>query len=197
MPQPRIASEIDFIADYLEENLTALRYAAYGLTDEQARATPCASSLSIGGLLKHAIWVMNQLRVRRSNPSGERSVEDLQGHAGEFFGSFALTDDERFDDIAAAFERAQEIFIADVRASDPAADVVAPPEPWEGRNEPTPTVERFHLMHLIEEFARHAGHADIIREQVDGATAMALKFGVEGRAGNDFITPWRAPTAKS
>lgn len=183
MPQPRVASEIDLIADYLDENLTALRYAAYGLTDEQARATPCASSLSIGGLLKHATWVMNQPRVRRNYPDGERSVEDLQGHAGEFFGSFALTDAERFDDIAAAFDREHTSFIADVRVIDPGADVMAPPEPWEGRNEATPTVERFHLMHLIEEFARHAGHADLIREQMDGATAMELKFGVEGRAG--------------
>lgn len=190
MPQPRIASEIDVIADYLDDNLTALRHAAYGLTDTQARSTPCASSLSIGGLLKHAIWVMDQLSVRRSNPTGERSVLDLQRHSGEFFGSFALTDDEPFDDMVATFDHARAHFIAAVRASDPSGDVMAPPEPWEGRLEPTPTVERFHLMHLIEEFARHAGHADIIREQLDGATAMALKFGVEGRAGNDFITPW-------
>ncbi len=195
MPQPRVASEIELIADYLDENLTALRYAAYGLTDEQARATPCASSLSIGGLLKHATWVMNQLRLRRDNPHGERSVEDLQRHAGEFFGSFALTDAEQFDETAATFDRMHASFIAQVRVIDPGADVVAPPEPWEGRNEPTPTVERFHLMHLIEEFARHAGHADLIREQLDGARAIELKFGVEGRQGNDFVTPWTPATS--
>ncbi|MGB5952622.1 MAG: DUF664 domain-containing protein [Ornithinimicrobium sp.] len=190
MPLPRTAGEIDFIADYLDENLTALRYAAYGLTEEQARATPCVSSLSIGGLLKHATWVMSQLRARRAQADYRPSAEEIQAHAGEFFDSFTLASDERFDDIATAFDRTQQTFIADVRATDPGAEVMAPPEPWEGRDEPTRTVERFHLLHLIEEFARHAGHADVIREQLDGATAMALKFGAEGRAGNDLITPW-------
>lgn len=46
------------------------------------------------------------------------------------------------------------------------------------------------LAHHIDEFARHAGHADIIREEIDGAKAMELRFAVEGRAGNAFVKPW-------
>ncbi|CAN5603940.1 hypothetical protein BH23ACT6_BH23ACT6_16380 [soil metagenome] len=131
------------------------------------------------------------MQVRRADPEGKRSSADIADHAGQFFGSFALTGEERLEAIVAAFDDAKQAFIADVRATDPAGEVMAPPEPWAGRHEPTPTHQRFHLMHLIEEFARHAGHADIIREQLDGATAMALTFGVEGREGNDFITPWK------
>ena len=48
---------------------------------------------------------------------------------------------------------------------------------------------------MIEEFARHAGHADIIREQLDGALAGQLAMAVEGIEGNDFIQPWRRETA--
>ncbi|MGC1207368.1 MAG: DUF664 domain-containing protein [Ornithinimicrobium sp.] len=191
MPQPRIATEIDFIADYLDEQFTAVRYAAYGLTDEQARATPCTSTLSIGGLVKHVLWVMTENQRRDDNPSGEMSREEFQAHAGHFYGSFSLTSDEDFTEMVASFEQTQHTLIAQIRAMDPDGEVMAPPEPWVGRFEPTKTTRRFHLLHLIEEVARHAGHADIIREQLDGATAIELTFGIEGREGNDYVTPWQ------
>lgn len=191
MPQPRVATEIDFIADYLDEQFTAVRYAAYGLSDEQARATPCASSLSIGGLIKHVLWVMTENAHRDANPSGEISADEFHANAGDFYGSFALSEEDDFADMLEVFERTQGSLIAQIRSVDPGASVMAPPEPWLGRLEPTATHERFHLLHLIEEVARHAGHADIIREQLDGATAIELRFGIEGRQGNDYVTPWK------
>jgi hypothetical protein len=51
-------------------------------------------------------------------------------------------------------------------------------------------VERFALLHHVEELARHAGHADIIREQIDGADAGSLLMAAEGREGNTFVQPW-------
>jgi hypothetical protein len=39
---------------------------------------------------------------------------------------------------------------------------------------------RWVLLHIIEEFTRHAGHADIIRESIDGATMYELLFALEG-----------------
>ena len=50
-------------------------------------------------------------------------------------------------------------------------------------------------LHAIEEFARHAGHADIVREQLDGAQAGQLALAVEGLEGNDFLRPWRREPA--
>ena len=191
MPQPRVASEIDFLADYLDEQFTSVRYAAYGLSDEQARVTPCTSSLSIGGLIKHISWVMTENANRDDNPSGEVSAEEFHANAGDFYGSFSLTDDDDFATLVELYERTQVSLIAQIRTLDPDAPVMAPPEPWLGRLEPTATNERFHLMHLVEEVARHAGHADIIREQLDGATAIELTFGIEGREGNDYVTPWK------
>ncbi|MEP6816975.1 MAG: DUF664 domain-containing protein [Marmoricola sp.] len=41
----------------------------------------------------------------------------------------------------------------------------------DGILEPTETRQRFDLVHHVEELARHAGHTDLIREQIDGATA--------------------------
>jgi hypothetical protein len=44
-------TEGEVLGGYLEQQLTAIRAAAYGLTDEQARERPCRSALSIGGLV--------------------------------------------------------------------------------------------------------------------------------------------------
>ena len=53
---------------------------------------------------------------------------------------------------------------------------------------------RWVLLHLIEETARHAGHADIVRESIDGATAIPLITAAENWPPNDFIKPWQPPT---
>ena len=43
---------------------------------------------------------------------------------------------------------------------------------------------RWVLLHIIEEFARHAGQADIIRESIDGATMYELLFALDGSSGH-------------
>src|SRR5436190_21339679 len=53
---------------------------------------------------------------------------------------------------------------------------------------------RWVLLHVITETARHAGHADIVREMVDGATAFPLMAAVEGWPATDWMQPW-APAA--
>lgn len=87
-----------------DEQFTAIRYAAFELSDEQARATPCTSSLSIGGPIKHLLWVMSENANVADNPSGEVSSEEFQAHAGDFYGSFALADGDDFADMVATFE---------------------------------------------------------------------------------------------
>src|SRR5215469_6896412 len=91
---PPFTDERDGLLTVLDQQRAALRASVLGLSDDQARATPAASSLSLGGLIKHA-----------SRP--ERPV-------------------------------------------------------------------RWVLLHLIKETARHAGHADLIREALDGRHAGEL-----------------------
>ena len=184
---PAKLSESQVLVGYLEQQLAALRAAAYGLTEQQARATPCRSALSIGGLIKHATYVLGG-RERDRATSG--AVLDRAAFA-LYLGSFALGDGETLDGALDDFDRAREVYIADVRSTDPAADMTAPPAPWDGIDTPTDSVQRFALVHHIEEFARHAGHADIIREQIDGANANSLLMAVEGRPGNAFVQPWQ------
>ena len=51
---------------------------------------------------------------------------------------------------------------------------------------------RWVAFHLIEELARHAGHGDIIRESIDGATMYELMAGQLGWPETDWIKPWKA-----
>ena len=50
---------------------------------------------------------------------------------------------------------------------------------------------RWVVLHLIEELARHAGHADIVRESIDGATMYELVAGREGWPETAWLKPWR------
>ena len=52
---------------------------------------------------------------------------------------------------------------------------------------------RWVLLHLITETARHAGHADIVRESVDGATAFPIMAGAEGWPASPWMQPWTIP----
>ena len=49
---------------------------------------------------------------------------------------------------------------------------------------------RWVLFHMIEELARHAGQADIIRETIDGATLYELLAGLEDWEPTPWLTPW-------
>ena len=49
---------------------------------------------------------------------------------------------------------------------------------------------RWVLLHLIQETARHAGHADIVRESLDGATAFPLMAAAEGWPATPWLQPW-------
>ena len=68
--------------------------------------------------------------------------------------------------------------------------VPVPEAPWFPKDLVAWSV-RWVLLHLIEEIARHAGHADIVRETVDGATAYELMAAAEGWPETDWLKPWK------
>jgi uncharacterized damage-inducible protein DinB len=184
MPGP-VADERDGLLSFLDQQRQLVRLAAYGLTDEQARATPSASALSVGGLVKHLsqaerTWV-NTLLQRPRNADPELYMR-----------SFVMTTDDALsallDDYDAA---AQETADAIATFPDLATPVPVPKGvPWLPQDIDAWSV-RWVLLHLVEETARHAGHADIIRESVDGGTAMSLMAAAEGWPESGWIKPWR------
>lgn len=149
-----------------EEQREALRRAAGGLTDKQAHSTPSVSALSLAALLTHAV---------RGEPAW---VPVLRGEGGDWTGrdgaaEFVPQDGRSTADLLREHRRVGEQVVRTVRAL-PSLDrrVPLPATPWgppEG-----PRSVRWILLHLIAEAARHAGHADIVRESIDGATAYEL-----------------------
>jgi hypothetical protein len=188
MYEPASDDEITGLAKYLDQQLTAIRSAAVGLTDEQVRMRPCRSALSIGGLLKHATYGMIGATARLV--SGETAVDLDEAAFADYLGSFALADDETAAGALAEFDRARTGYIGAVAATDPDSPTVEPPSPWHGIHDARPANARYYLVHQIEEMARHAGHADIIREQIDGMAVPAIVLSEEGAPGNDYFQPY-------
>ncbi|MCO1575241.1 DinB family protein [Crossiella sp. SN42] len=189
MYAPAQHDEVTGLVNYLDEQLTAIRAAAFGLTEQQARETPCRSALSVGGIIKHAAWVMRGALERLRTEVTEQSV-DAAAYA-EFTDSFTVREDETVAGTIEEFDRLRAQLLAAVAATDPAAKTMAPPAPWHGIFDARPIHARYFLVHLIEECARHAGHADIIREQLDGVAVPALVLTLAGASANDFFQPYQ------
>ena len=173
-----VTDERDGLVTFLAQQRSALRIAAHGLTDGEARLTPTASALSIEGLLQHA-------------PMVERSWAAAIAGRGPLRPAVDPVDPASLGELVADYERAcaeTDAVVAAVTDLDQAV-----PVPAGARWAPPDVVAwsvRWVFLHLIQETARHAGHADIIRESIDGATALPLMAAVEGWPPRRTITPW-------
>jgi uncharacterized damage-inducible protein DinB len=143
-----------------------LRFTAQNLTDEQARQRPTTSELSIGGLIKHVSIV--EARWTRFITGGAAAM----GAAGEddWVNGFRMLPDEtlqglldRYAELAAGTDEL-------IRTVDLDSAWPLPEAPWFEPN--TSWTARRVVLHVIGETAQHAGHADIIRETLDGQKTM-------------------------
>ncbi|MET0910883.1 MAG: DUF664 domain-containing protein, partial [Ilumatobacteraceae bacterium] len=180
--------EIEGIVGYVGQQLDAIRASVIGLTEEQARLRPCRSSLSIGGLIKHVTYGMRSVAERLSTGSDGSTIDEA-GFA-DYSASFALGDDETAAAALAAFDVARVEYVTALAATDPSAPTIEGPAPWFGIFEDRPARARYLLVHQIEELARHAGHADIIREQIDGVSVPAIVLTADGMPASDYFTPY-------
>lgn len=185
MYAPARDDEITTLIGYVDQQLDALRASLIGLTDEQARLRPCRSALSIGGLVKHATYCMRGAVRRLAADDTEPAFDEAAIAA--YDASFALTDVETAEGALADFDAVRVEYLAALAATDPASDVVEPPSPWFGIFDARPAAARYYLVHQVEELARHAGHADIVREEIDGMAVPAIALSEAGMAGNDFL----------
>lgn len=158
--------ERDALLSFLDAQRGGLRRSVLGLTEEQARSTPSASSLSLAGLIRHAAlcergWIAGTL-LGGAQPDESDYADGFRPAEGE-----TLEDCLRlYAEVAAETEKAVN------GLPDLEYDVPLPEAPWFPAG--SRRTARWILLHLIEEVARHAGHADIIRESLDGRTAFEL-----------------------
>ncbi|GHF89103.1 putative damage-inducible protein DinB [Amycolatopsis bartoniae] len=184
-----VRDERDGLLAFLAQQRYVLSLAAHGLTDEQARRVPSRSALSIGGLIKHAArtergWMDTVLQRR---PEGT-----LQQRAEQYLADFQLTGSETLADVIAEYRQAGRETEEVISAIPDLGKPVPVPKgvPWFPPDVDEWSV-RWVLLHLIQETARHAGHADIIREHLDGATAFPLMAAAEGWPETPWIKPWK------
>ena len=163
-------------ADLLETLRTHryfLRHTVEGLTDEQARLTPTASELCLGGLIKHvaaveSMWVDFVERGTEAMPAveGEPSPEMIE----RFRSEFRLLPDETLADVLARYEQVAARTDALVASVDLDLSHPLPPAPWFAPGAVRSARRVF--LHIVAETAQHAGHADVIRETIDGQKTM-------------------------
>jgi uncharacterized damage-inducible protein DinB len=181
-----VADERDGLLSYLAQMRYVLKLTGYGLTPEQLRATPTASPLSVGGLIKHcafveAGWIDEVLQ--RTDRSTDRY--------GAYEENFRMADGEILDEVLANYDRVaaetERVIagVADLGQAVPVDHSV----PWNPKDVDAWSV-RWVLLHLIQETARHTGHADIIREAVDGGTAYAIMAAAEKWPASPWLQPW-------
>jgi uncharacterized damage-inducible protein DinB len=162
------AERADLLAALAKHRALFLHTVA-GLTDEQAVATPTASELCLGGLVKHVTRMESRwLGFITEGPAAmamdEHSYED---HTN----SFRMLPGDTLAAVLAAYDavarRTDELItsLPDLDASQP-----LPEAPW---FEPGArwTARRV-FIHIIAETTQHAGHADILRETIDGQKSM-------------------------
>src|SRR5687768_3571543 len=149
MYEPTPHDEIEGIVCYVEQQLDAIRAAAVGLTEDQARLRPCRSALSIGGLLKHATYCMRGVTERLTGGGEPRQIDESAYAVHE--ASFTLSDDETAAGALAAFDAARVEYIAALAAADPSAPTIEGPAPWFGIFDNRPARGRYILVHQIEE----------------------------------------------
>jgi uncharacterized damage-inducible protein DinB len=175
-PSPVTASATGERADLLEtlgKQRHFLRFTTRGLTDEQAGLRPTPSELCLGGLIKHVAsvergWVTFIVEGTSAMPDFAAMTEaDFAKRADEF----RMLPGDTLEGVLAAYDeaarRTDELVatLPDLGIAHP-----LPKAPWFESDKQWSA--RRVLMHIIAETAQHAGHADIIREAIDGAKSM-------------------------
>ena len=160
---PLVAQEREMLAAWLDYHRATLAVKCEGLTDDQLRAQAVPpSSLSLLGLVRH-MGEVERSWFRRVL-SGEQAPPRYYGDENP---------DGDFDDVADAgvaeafgYWRDECAHARERVAAAPSLDVTGTGRQGEGYS------LRWIMVHMIEEYARHNGHADLLRERIDGTVGV-------------------------
>ncbi len=167
------------LLDALAKHRYFLRHTAEGLTDEQANTRSTVSALTIGGLIKHVAevekgWAEFAVTGRHGNQdewdsAGEDAYTPEMIAAWE--NNFRLAEGETLAGVLAEYERVAAATDELIRSGiDLDTRFELPEAPWQPAGVFW-SVRRI-VVHVVAETAQHAGHADIIRETIDGQKSM-------------------------
>ncbi|MET0903619.1 MAG: DinB family protein [Acidimicrobiales bacterium] len=156
------------LLEALTKHRELFRFTVQGLTDEQAAMTPTKSELCLGGLIKHVGFVESgwvDFIVE-----GTKAMEATGGSYDAHFNSFRMLEGETLTGILADYQkvtdRTDEVLATvdlDLSHPLPEAPWFEPGASWSARRV---------FVHIVAETSQHAGHADILRETIDGQKSM-------------------------
>ena len=172
----RLSTERADLLETLTAHRSFLRHTVDGLTDEQARQRTTVSELTLGGLIKHvAATEAGWARFMSGDPGAMHADIDWSNPdpavVAAYRDGFVLLPDETLEGVLADYARTAattDELVATLPDLDAAYQL--PPAPWFPVGT-TRSVRRV-ITHIIAETAQHAGHADIIRESLDGQKTM-------------------------
>lgn len=178
-----VVDELDGLLAYLDQQRYVLKTAAYGLSDAQARMAASTSTLTVGGLIKHCVFTEAHWcgRIPGSPPPPVALFPGQDAYRD----GFTLHEDESLAGVLATWAEVASHTETVVRTVGLDKPVPVPRDaPWFPADVEAWSV-RWVMLHLIAETARHAGHADLVREGIDGATAYPLMAAAE-----QWNVPW-------
>jgi uncharacterized damage-inducible protein DinB len=157
------------LLDTLSKHRQLLCHTAAGLTDDQARTRSTVSELTVGGLIKHVTRVEQRwanFMAEGVSAFGTFGPDAFAAHAA----SFVMEPDETLAELLAGYAEVAARTDALVAKLDLDAENPLPVTPW--WPEGTRWSIRRAVVHVVAETAQHAGHADIVREAIDGQKTM-------------------------
>lgn len=168
-PEPPVAAdEIATLLGFLDYQRATLAWKCGGLGAAGLSANVAASSMTLGGLLKHMAWVEDYWFSRRlhgRDPQPLWTTVDWNADADwEWHSAAQDQPEELFALWRDAVDRSRSLVTEAL--NDGGLDRLAQ-VPWRDGRAPS---LRWIVVHMIEEYARHNGHADLLRESVDGLT---------------------------
>jgi uncharacterized damage-inducible protein DinB len=134
-----------------------------GITEAQAVLRPTVSELSLGGLIKHVA------QTEEKWAAFARDGASAFAAPGDWANGFRLVDGETLADALETYAEVARKTDELVATLDLDTSHALPEAPW--FTEESWSVRRV-LLHIIAETSQHAGHADILRESIDGAKTM-------------------------
>ena len=147
-----------------------LRHTVQGLTDEQARERTTVSELTLGGLIKHVADTEEKwAQFIVEGPAAMAAPTDAAGYEA-WANGFRLLADETLDGVLGHYAEVAARTDELVRTVDLDSSHPLPEAPWFQPGARRSARRVFH--HIVAETAQHAGHADIIRESLDGQKSM-------------------------
>ena len=155
------------LLESLRRHRAFLRFTVQNLTDEQAKQRPTVSALNLAGLIKHV--AATEAGWTRFAEGGAEAMNRNWG-PDAWSRHWHLQTGETLAGVLADYEEVARKTDDLVATADLDADHALPEAPW---FEPGARWSaRRTLLHIVAETSQHAGHADIIREALDGAKSM-------------------------